>query len=107
MTARGNPGRFALLWSTCVSKQPRGLEFRVGVLLLAAAAILVAFVMVLGNFSFRSGYSIKVDYDYVGSLQVGAPVKISGIKVGKVSDVEFFGGRLDPETQQRVQVRVT
>ena len=64
-------------------------------------------MFVLGNFSFHSGYEIKVDYDYVGLLQVGAPVKVSGIKVGKVTDVEFLGGHEDPEIKQRVQVRVT
>jgi hypothetical protein len=36
----------------------------------------------------------------------GAPVKISGIKVGKVEAVDFWGGRVDPATQRRVQVRV-
>src|SRR5256885_6309557 len=85
----------------------RGLEFKVGLLILISTAILVAFIFVLGNFSLHSGFTIYVDYDYVGSLQPGAPVKVSGIKVGKVQDVEFFGGKQDPRLQQRVQVRVT
>ena len=85
----------------------RGLEFKVGLLILISSAILVAFIFILGNFSLRSGFSIYVDYDYVGSLQAGAPVKVSGIKVGKVSNVEFLGGKEDPAIKQRVQVRVT
>ncbi|MCX5740955.1 MAG: MlaD family protein [Proteobacteria bacterium] len=85
----------------------RGLEFKVGLLILIAGAILVGFIFVLGNFSFGSGFELKVDYAYVGSLQVGAPVKVSGIKVGKVTNVEFFGGREDAAIKQRVQVRVT
>ncbi len=85
----------------------RGLEWKVGLLVLISAAILVAFIFILGNFSLHSGFSIAVDYDYVGSLQAGAPVKVSGIKVGKVTDVEFLGGKLDPKTHERVQVRVT
>ncbi len=84
----------------------RGLEFKVGLMLLVSGAILVAFIFVLGNFSLRSGFHIYIDYDYVGSLQPGAPVKVSGIKVGKVSDVEFFGGKQDDKLHQRVQVRV-
>src|SRR5678815_4402137 len=51
--------------------------------------------------------SIYVDYDYVGSLQPGAPVKVSGIKVGKVNDVAFWGGKQDPTLGKRVQVRLT
>ena len=85
----------------------RGLEFKVGLLILLSSAILIAFIFVLGNFSLRSGFHIYVDYDYIGSLQAGAPVKVSGIKVGKVSDVEFWGGREDPKLGgKRVQVRL-
>src|SRR5262249_30282296 len=83
-------------------------EFRVGVLILISSAILIGFIFVLGNLSLRSGFSISADFDYVGSLQPGAPVKVSGIKVGKVTDVEFFGGKPDPSIGgKRVQVRVT
>jgi phospholipid/cholesterol/gamma-HCH transport system substrate-binding protein len=85
----------------------RGLEFKVGLLILVSSAILVGFIVILGNFSLRSGFAIQVDYDYVGSLQPGAPVKLSGIKVGKVKAVELFGGKEDPAIHQRVQVRVT
>lgn len=86
----------------------RGLEFKVGLLILVSSAILIAFIFILGNFSLRSGFTIKVDYDYIGALQPGAPVKVSGIKVGKVSGIEFLGGKQDPKLDgKRVQVRLT
>ena len=85
----------------------RSLELKVGLLILVSSAILVAFIFILGNFSLSSGFTLHVDYDYVGSLQPGAPVKLSGIKVGKVKAVELFGGKEDPAIHQRVQVRVT
>jgi phospholipid/cholesterol/gamma-HCH transport system substrate-binding protein len=85
----------------------RGLEFKVGLLILISSAILIGFIFVLGNFSLRSGFKIYVDFDYIGSLQPGAPVKVSGIKVGKVSDVDFHGGKIDDKLGKRVQVRVT
>ncbi len=86
----------------------RGLEYKVGILILVSSAILIAFIFVLGNFSLSSGFKIYVDYDYIGSLQAGAPVKVSGIKVGKVEDVEFLGGKPDSKVGgKRVQVRVT
>lgn len=85
--------------------EPRGLEWKVGALIVAAAVILIGFVFVLGNFSLRSGYTIYVDYDYIGALQPGAPVKVSGIKVGKVEAVDFLGGKPDA-SGRRVQVRV-
>lgn len=85
----------------------RSLEFKVGLLIVVSTAILLGFIIILGNVSLRSGFTIAVDFDYVGSLQAGAPVKVSGIKVGKIKEVEFLGGQLDPATKQRVQVRVT
>lgn len=85
----------------------RGLEFKVGLLILLSSVVLIGFIFILGNFSLRSGFEIRLDYDYIGSLQPGAPVKVSGIKVGKVKSVEFIGGQIDPEIHQRVQVRVT
>ena len=87
--------------------QPRALEFKVGLLIVISTVILLGFVFILGNYSLRSGFHLYVDYDYVGALQAGAPIKVSGIKVGKVSDIEFVGGALDPKLQKRVQVRVT
>ncbi len=84
----------------------RGLEFKVGLMLLAAAAVFVGFVFVLGNWSLSSGYTIYVDYEYSGNLQPGAPVKVAGMKVGKVEDVSFLGGKVDPATGRRVYVRV-
>lgn len=85
----------------------RGLEYKVGLLIAVSAGILVSFLFLLGNYSLRSGFTIAVDFNYVGSLQSGAPVKLSGIKIGKVREVELFGGRQDPAIGKRVQVRVT
>jgi phospholipid/cholesterol/gamma-HCH transport system substrate-binding protein len=84
----------------------RGLEFRVGLLIVAAATALAGFIFILGNFSLGDGYRLYVDYDFSGNIQPGAPVKVSGIKVGKVEDVLFMGGKLDEETGRRVQVRL-
>jgi phospholipid/cholesterol/gamma-HCH transport system substrate-binding protein len=84
----------------------RGLEFKVGLLIVGALVILVGFVFVLGNFSLGKGFHLYVDYDFSGNIQPGAPVKVSGIKVGKIQDVEFWGGKLDEKTGRRVQVRL-
>jgi phospholipid/cholesterol/gamma-HCH transport system substrate-binding protein len=84
----------------------RGTEFKVGLLILFGLAVFAAFIFLLGNFSFRSGYTLYVDYNFSGNIQAGAPVKVSGIKVGKVKEVEFRGGQVDPATGRRVQVRV-
>jgi phospholipid/cholesterol/gamma-HCH transport system substrate-binding protein len=84
----------------------RGLELKVGALVLVAAGLLVAFLFVLGNLSLSSGWRFYVDFDFSGNIQPGAPVKVSGIKVGKVEAVDFWGGKMDPTVNRRVQVRL-
>ena len=84
----------------------RSIQFKVGLLIVAALGLLGAFLVVLGNVSFERGYEVYVDYDFSGNIQAGAPVKVSGIKVGKVKKVEFKGGEVDPQTKRRVQVRL-
>src|SRR5438067_1901221 len=84
----------------------KSLELKVGALILLSVALLGGFVALLGNFSLRGGHKIYVDFDFSGNIQSGAAVKISGIKVGKVEEVRFLGGQMDPQTKRRVQVRV-
>lgn len=84
----------------------RSLEYKVGALIVISLALLGAFLLLLGNFSFRGGTRIRIHYDFSGNLQSGAAVKISGIKVGKVEEVRYLGGEIDPDTGKRVQVRV-
>ena len=55
----------------------------------------------MGGVNFQPTYSIQVDFDNPGGLQSGAPVKIAGIKVGKISEIGFRGGGLDPATGKR------
>src|SRR5438067_1979443 len=94
-----------MLSSPRMAKQ-RGLELKVGALVVAAAALLVGFLVTLGNVSLAHGWRFFVDFDFSGNIQPGAPVKVSGIKVGKVESVDFWGGKLDPQVGRRVQVRL-
>ncbi len=84
----------------------RGTEFKVGLLILVGLVVFAGFIFLLGNFSFSSGYTLHVDYNFSGNIQPGAPVKVSGIKVGKVEEVAFMGGQVNPATGRRVQVRL-
>ncbi|HKA90875.1 MAG TPA: MlaD family protein [Haliangiales bacterium] len=84
----------------------RSLELKVGLLVLVAAGVLGAFIFFLGSFSLAKGYRLFVDFNFAGNVQKGAPVKVSGIKVGKIDEIQFLGGALDEKTGRRVQVRV-
>lgn len=74
---------------------PRSIEVKVGMLILTAAALLAAFILVMGGINFQPTYSIFVDFDNPGGLQTGAPVKIAGVKVGKIKEIAFRGGEVN------------
>jgi phospholipid/cholesterol/gamma-HCH transport system substrate-binding protein len=85
--------------------QEKSIEVKVGVLILVSLGILAAFVLVMGGLSFEKTYTVYVDFDNPGGLQSGAPVRVAGVKCGKVSELQFKGGKVDPKTNRRTLVR--
>jgi phospholipid/cholesterol/gamma-HCH transport system substrate-binding protein len=90
-----------------MASEERSLEVKVGVLILVSSGILAAFVLAMSGLSFQPTYKISVDFDNPGGLQSGAPVRIAGMKVGKVTELAFGGGAVDPTTHRRALVRAT
>jgi len=71
-------------------------EVKVGLLVVAAAAILGGSIAFLSQSRiFEHGYTIQAQFDFVGSLIVGAPVKLAGVDIGRVSELHV---RTDPVT---------
>lgn len=85
--------------------QEKSIEVKVGILILVSLGILSAFVLVMGGLSFEKTYTVYVDFDNPGGLQSGAPVRVAGVKCGKVSELQFLGGKVDPKTNRRTLVR--
>jgi phospholipid/cholesterol/gamma-HCH transport system substrate-binding protein len=88
----------------------RSLEVKVGLLILAAIVLLAAFILVMGGINFQPTYELAVGFDNPGGLQSGAPVKIAGVKVGKVKQIEFAGGGVDAKSGESlplVQARIS
>ena len=71
----------------------RSIEVKVGLLILTAIVLLVAFILVMGGISFQPTYTLHVGFDNPGGLQTGAPVKIAGVKVGKVKQISFMAAQ--------------
>ncbi len=86
--------------------QERSIEVKVGAVILVSLTILVGFILVMGGLSFQPTYAIYVDFDNPGGLQTGAPVRMAGVKVGKVDTIEFLGGRVETKPNRRPLVRV-
>lgn len=74
------------------------LELKVGVFLILSFAVVVFFLILLGNFGFSSGHVLYVDLANTGGLRKGAKVKVSGVRAGNLTDIQFMGGvELDDE----------
>lgn len=77
-------------------QQTRKTELLVGSFVLAGlCAILVMIFQVADVKSFGSSdtYTVKAEFDNIGSLKVRAPVKVGGVVVGRVSTIS-----LDPKS---------
>jgi phospholipid/cholesterol/gamma-HCH transport system substrate-binding protein len=78
-------------------------EFWVGVLFLFVVVLLVIFGWLMGAIGpLQSQSKFFVLYNFAGGIEVGSPVRVSGVKVGKVSKIEFL-----PESTETGQERVS
>lgn len=63
------------------------LQFKVGLFIFLGLIIFFVFVFSQGKILRGKGYEIKVVYNYVGGLDPGAPVRLSGYRVGEVKSI--------------------
>ena len=67
-------------------------DFWVGLFVLLGIVALVFLALRAGNlssFSFAPTYQVQAQFDNLGGLKVRAPVKSSGVVVGRVSNIQF------------------
>ncbi len=82
------------------------MEMKVGALIVASVVLLVVFVVLMGGLSLQPTYRVFVDFDNPGGLKSGAPVRISGVRVGRVTAIEFRGGEVDEQGDPVKPIRV-
>jgi phospholipid/cholesterol/gamma-HCH transport system substrate-binding protein len=88
----------------------RSIEVKVGLLILVALGLLAAFVLVMGQVSFQPKFTVFVDFDNPGGIGSGSAVRIAGVKVGKIDEIQYRGGEVNPVTHKReplVRVKVS
>ncbi|MGH8635022.1 MAG: outer membrane lipid asymmetry maintenance protein MlaD [Burkholderiales bacterium] len=85
------------------------LDLWVGIFVAAGIAALFVLALKVGNASttFNTGatYSITADFDNIGGLKVRAPVKSSGVVVGRVDDIQFDGKKFTARVTMNVDKR--
>jgi phospholipid/cholesterol/gamma-HCH transport system substrate-binding protein len=80
----------------------------VSVIALALAATMIFLLSGEGGFSWQR-YSLKAVFDNIAGLNEGSPVRVAGVEVGSVRDINFLGDRVEVtfELSDRVRSRVT
>jgi phospholipid/cholesterol/gamma-HCH transport system substrate-binding protein len=97
------------------SKALTWTELRVGVLVIASLIVLAVTILYVGSGGlspFAPKYTIKAMMSDVNGLKPGAPVRLGGVEVGTVTDVELApSGRgmveVTMRLDRRVQARIT
>jgi phospholipid/cholesterol/gamma-HCH transport system substrate-binding protein len=86
-------------------------ELKIGILSIVALTLAMIMIFLLGSAGgfFWQRYSVKVMFDNIAGLKSGAPVRIAGVEVGSVADVQFIGEKVDVtvEIGEEHQHRVT
>jgi len=73
-------------------RQNRAIDVSTGLFVLLGVAAIVFLVTQISNREFTSpgkGYNVVAQFDNVGGLKVGAPVKMAGVTVGRVEEIGY------------------
>jgi phospholipid/cholesterol/gamma-HCH transport system substrate-binding protein len=86
-------------------------ELKIGVLAVVAIALVAILIVAVGGetgFSWQR-YELKTKFDNVQGLKGGAIVRVAGVEVGKVTDVDFAGAAVEVKLSVRkeMQPRIT
>lgn len=69
----------------------RTQDFWVGVFILFAMGMAILFFWMMGSFSFGlSNPRYHLLFSFAGGVEVGSPVRVSGVKVGRVESIDFL-----------------
>ncbi len=80
----------------------RNIEIMVGVFVLLGFIALFLLALNISNVSSlgaNNGYTVRVYFDNIGGLRTRAPISMSGVKIGRVSQIAY--------NQQRGQAEVS
>lgn len=85
-------------------------ETKVGLLFVGTLALIVVFAYYLGVLNpFSNAHTLNVMFNYAGGIEEGSPVRVMGIKVGKVNKIAFdpqFKMESGEEVKLRIQIQV-
>ena len=80
----------------------------VGIFVAAGLAALLVLALKVGNMSsvnLGDSYEIKAEFDNIGGLKVRAPVKSSGVVVGRVTQIQFDNTKFEAVVVMKIDRR--
>ncbi|MFP5518446.1 MAG: MlaD family protein [Bdellovibrionia bacterium] len=85
------------------------VETKVGLLVVASFGLIIMFAFFMGYISPMGGSKeLNVMYNYAGGIEEGSPVRVMGIKVGKVKSIEFVPDFKMPDGEEaKLKITVT
>ena len=82
------------------------IEFIVGCFMLAGILAGVMLSLKVAGLTFddgRGSYALFARFDNVGGLKVRSPIKIGGVVVGRVTDIQIDAKTLAPVVEMQIQ----
>ena len=72
-------------------------ELKIGILAIVAIVIAAALILTLGGEGgfFWQRYNLRVKFSNAGGVQRGSPVRVAGVTVGAVEDIQIVGSEVD------------
>lgn len=86
----------------------RTMESFVGLFIIAAlmALVVLAFkVSGLTSFFQQEGYTVTALFDDIGGLKIRAPVKVGGVVIGEVTDVELDSASFRAQVKMHINMK--
>lgn len=85
------------------------LDLWVGIFVVAGIAALFVLALQVGNagttYKRSDAYRINAEFDNIGGLKESAPVKSSGVVVGRVEDIQFDGKKFVARVVMKIDKR--
>ena len=87
-------------------------ELKIGIVAVAAIILAVLIIVAVGGAGgslFASRYELSTKFPDVKGLKTGAVVRVAGVEVGKVTDIDFSGAEVEVrlEVLEEMQQRIT
>ena len=80
--------------------ESRTFELKVGVFILIGVAILFMIVFSIGDINLsKSGYRVKVQFNFASGIGPSAPVRLAGVGVGQVQGIQIIHDPKDDKTK--------